>query len=134
MFKKSWNPYVAGGLAGVLLILSVALTDQFFGASTTFPRSASWLGQFFDFDMSVFAYFQIKNGKYGPSSLPNWQFVFVLGIFIGAFFSSIFSGEFKVQFVPGMWRTRFGANPLKRAVIAFLGGVVALFGARLAGG
>jgi hypothetical protein len=33
-----------------------------------------------------------------------------------------------------MWQERFGPNPLKRALVAFIGGVVALFGVRLAGG
>ena len=33
-----------------------------------------------------------------------------------------------------MWRERFGSSAAKRAVVAFLGGLIALFGARLAGG
>jgi hypothetical protein len=36
--------------------------------------------------------------------------------------------------VPPMWQERFGPNPLKRGVVAFAGGVVAMFGARLADG
>jgi uncharacterized membrane protein YedE/YeeE len=36
--------------------------------------------------------------------------------------------------IPDMWRQRFGGNPAKRAITAFIGGAIALFGVRLAGG
>lgn len=125
---------MAGGLTGLLLILSVLISGNFLGASTTFARSASVIEQALGVDTSVIEYFTTKGGKYGPSSLPNWQLMFVAGILIGAFIASRISGEFKFQAVPDMWGERFGASPVKRAVVAFFGGVVALFGARLAGG
>ena len=33
-----------------------------------------------------------------------------------------------------MWQDRFGSGITGRAIVAFLGGLVAMFGARLAGG
>ncbi len=134
MRKTSWNPYLSGALAGILLALSVLVGGHFFGASTTFPRVASVIEQAVGIDTSKVVYFTTKDGKYGPSSLPNWQLLFVVGIIAGAFAASTLSGDFKLQVVPDMWRERFGPSRLKRAVIAFLGGAVALFGARLAGG
>lgn len=134
MFKKTWSPYLAGGLAGILLALSVLISGHFIGVSTTFARSAAVVEQSVGIDTSVFAYFTTKKGKYGPGSLPNWQLLFVLGIIIGAFISATLSGDFKFQAVPDMWRENFGPNPWNRGITAFLGGVVALFGARLAGG
>lgn len=134
MLKKPWNPYLAGGLVGILLVLSVLISGKFLGASTTFARSASVIERAFGVDTSIFEYFTTKDGKYGPTSLPNWQLMFVVGIIIGGFLASKLSGDFKFQAVPDMWRQRFGPSPLKRAVVAFLGGTVALFGARLAGG
>lgn len=134
MFRKTWNPYLAGALTGVLLVLSVLVAGQFVGASTTFARGASVIEQAVGIDISAFEYFTTGQGKYGPSSLPNWQLMFVAGIVIGAFAASKLSGDFKLQWVPDMWRERFGPNPLKRGAAAFFGGVVALFGARLAGG
>ena len=44
MRKRVWNPYLAGALAGVLLVLSVLIAGKFFGDSTTFARSASVVG------------------------------------------------------------------------------------------
>ena len=134
MFKQTWSPYVAGGLTGLLLVLSVLIAEQFLGASTTFARTASVIEQAVGIDVSVFEYFTTGNGKYGPSSLPNWQLLFLVGILMGAFAASTLSGDFKLQPIPDMWQERFGPNPWKRAVVAFLGGIIALFGARLAGG
>jgi hypothetical protein len=134
MLKQSWSPYLAGGLTGVLLVLSVVVSGHFLGASTTFARAASAIEQAVGIDISAFDYFTTSKGKYGPSSLPNWQLLFVVGIMIGAFAASTLSGDFKLQAVPDMWRERFGTSPLKRAVVAFVGGTIGLFGARLAGG
>jgi len=134
MRKRVWNPYLAGSLAGVLLVLSVLVAGHFFGASTTFSSTASVIEKAVGIDLSQFEYFTTQKGKYGPASLPNWQLMFVVGIIIGAFISSRLSGEFRVQTVPDMWRERFGSNSVKRGVVAFIGGTIGLVGARLAGG
>ena len=132
--SKSWSPYLAGGLTGVLLVLSVLISGKYLGASTTYARTASVIEEAVGIDTSTNAYFTTSKGKYGPSSLPNWQLMFVIGILGGAFIAARSSGEFKIQSVPDMWRDRFGQGAMKRGVIAFIGGVIALFGARLAGG
>jgi hypothetical protein len=43
--KKTWSPYTAGALAGLLLVVSVFLTGKYFGASTTFVRAANYVEQ-----------------------------------------------------------------------------------------
>jgi len=134
MLKRPWNPYAAGCLAGVLLVLSVWISGNFLGASTTFARGASVIENAVGIDTSTIEYFTTSKGKYGPGSLPNWQLMFLVGIVIGGFAASKLSGEFHIQAVPDMWRERFGPNPVNRAVVAFIGGAIGLFGARLAGG
>jgi uncharacterized membrane protein YedE/YeeE len=134
MRKRVWNPYFAGALTGILLVLSVLVAGHFLGASTTFARSASVIESAMGIDTSQIEYFTVNDGKYGPGSLPNWQLLFVIGIIIGSFFSSMLSGEFNLQAVPDMWRERFGPSPIKRGVVAFIGGIIGLVGARLAGG
>ena len=134
MLRQPWNPYVAGGLTGILLVLSVWIAGNFFGASTTFSRSASVIEEAVGVDTSTIEYFTTSKGKYGPGSLPNWQLMFLVGIIIGGFVASTLSGDFRIQAVPDMWQERFGPNPVKRAVVAITGGAIALFGARLAGG
>jgi len=126
---KGWSPYLAGGLSGLVSILSVWIVGEFLGASTTFARSAGLIEQIFASErVATLDYFV----KYAPEI--DWQWMFVVGIFLGALIASTTSGSFRWQSVPDMWEQRFGPSRSKRGVIAFVGGVIALFGARLAGG
>ena len=131
---RSWNPYLLGALAGLVLVASVAVAGQYLGASTTFSRSAAVIENAAGVDTSQIEYFTTKDGKYGPGSLPNWQFMFVIGVALGSFAISKMTGSFKHVPVPPMWAEQFGNNPWKRGVAAFVGGAIALFGVRLAGG
>ena len=45
--RQKWSPYVAGALAGLLLVVSVLVTGKYFGASTTFVRTAGLIEQVF---------------------------------------------------------------------------------------
>lgn len=126
---KSWSPYLAGSLTGLLIILTTWITGIYFGASTSFVRAAGYIARIFSPEyVSSKTYFQ-----WFPPVI-DWQFIFVLGIFIGAFLASITSRSFKLQAVPDMWESRFGSGGLKRGLTAFIGGVIALFGAKMAGG
>ena len=124
-----WSPYIAGGLSGLVIIVSVLLAGQFFGASTTFVRSAGILGKYFGPE-------RLQQLEYFIRYLPrlDWQFLFVVGIFLGSLISALTSDSFKWQGVPDMWAERFGTNPVLRGIFAFIGGIVAIYGARLAGG
>ena len=64
----------------------------------------------------------------------DWQLLFVVGIFVGSLLAALTSDSFKWQGVPDMWAERFGTNPALRGIVAFIGGIVAMYGARLAGG
>ncbi|MBW2590911.1 MAG: YeeE/YedE family protein [Deltaproteobacteria bacterium] len=134
MKNKTLNPYVAGALIGILLVLSVIVAGKYLGASTTFARGASVIEKAVGIDYSKFDYFTTKKGKYGPGSLPNWQLMYVIGIALGAFIASKLSGTFKAKAVPTMWKKKFGSSSLKRGIVAFIGGAIGLIGARLAGG
>jgi hypothetical protein len=117
-----------------LLVLSVLVAGHFLGASTTFARSAAAIEKAVGMDPAAFEYFTTQKGKYGAGALPNWQLLFVIGIIIGAFIASKLSGEFKVQMVPDMWQAKLGSNAVKRGIVAFIGGVIGIVGARLAEG
>lgn len=124
-----WSPYLAGALSGVVLIMSVLFAGQYFGASTSFVRSTGMLEKLFNPDRVARLEYFIR---YVPQ--VDWQLMFVIGIFLGSLGSALQSGSFKLQGVPDMWQRRFGANPVKRGGVAFIGGLIAMFGARLAGG
>jgi hypothetical protein len=74
--------------------------------------------------------------EYFKKELPkiDWQFLFVIGIFFGALIASMTSKSFRLQAVPAMWEGRFGPSKLKRGIVAFVGGAIGMFGARLADG
>lgn len=125
----AWNPYVAGALSGLVSIGSVWVAGKYFGASTTFVRGAGFLEKFIEpAKVAKMEYFL----KEKP--IVDWQWMFVIGILIGAFIASASSGSFRLQAVPDMWRERFGDSALKRGAVAFFGGTIAMFGARLADG
>lgn len=132
---QSWRPYIAGALVGVLAILSVVVSTQmlgkakYLGASTTFVRSAGLIEQTVASDhVEQNDYFQSKKVK------VDWQFMVLVGILIGAFAASRFDGSYKSEGVPPLWRERFGSKVSTRAIGAFLGGIVLMIGARMAGG
>lgn len=126
---KAWSPYLAGALTGLLIILSVWITGKYFGASTSFVRSAGMIEKIFSPDKVAQMDYYIKE-----TPKIEWQWMFVFGIMLGAVVSSLTSGSFKWQAVPDMWREKFGDNIRKRAIYAFVGGIIAIFGVRLAGG
>ncbi len=127
--RKTWSPYAAGALAGLLLVLSIFVTGKYFGASTTFVRAAGLVEQAVAPEkasgMEYFLKTKIK---------VDWQFMFVVGVLLGALASARLSKESRAVAVPSMWSRRFGTSRVKRWVAGFLGGIVLMFGARLAGG
>ncbi len=126
---KGWNPYLAGALTGVVIVMSVWITGKYAGASTSFVRSAGMIEKIFSAEhVAKLEYFS------KASPIIEWQWMFVVGILIGSLISSVTSGSFKIQAIPSMWGNKFGLSIGKRAGTAFTGGLVALFGARLAGG
>ena len=130
-----WNPYFAGALVGILAILSVYATTEilgktnYIGASTTFVRAAGYIeGAVAQERVSANEYFMKTKIK------VDWQFMLIIGIFVGSLISSLTDRSFKIEKVPPMWEARFGSSLGKRAVGAFLGGIVAMVGARMADG
>ena len=126
---KGWSPYVAGALTGLLMVLSVWVTGKYFGASTTFVRAAGLVEKQFSGE-------RVGKMDYFIKELPklDWQFLFVIGIFFGSLIAASSSKTFRPTGVPPMWEQRFGASRTKRGIVAFLGGAIAMFGARLADG
>jgi uncharacterized protein len=127
--KKGWSPYLAGALAGVLSILSVWIAGKYFGASTTFTRSAGMIEK-------ILGPVRVAQMSYYIKEVPqiDWQWMFVVGILVGSLIASTTSGTFRWKGIPEMWEKRFGPSKSKRGIAAFVGGVIAMFGARLADG
>ena len=130
-----WRPYVAGALLGVLATLSVFVSTrllgkpQYLGASTTFVRAAGYL------ERTVAPGHVAANPYFAEEKVKiDWQFMLVVGVFLGVLIASLADRSYKLESVPPIWRERFGNRIGVRALGAVLGGVVAMFGARMAGG
>ncbi|MEA3362133.1 MAG: YeeE/YedE thiosulfate transporter family protein [Thermodesulfobacteriota bacterium] len=135
LFASRWSPYIAGALVGILAVLSVLVTSvvidkpKYLGASTTFVRLAGYAEKVIVADhVAENTYFTKKKVK------VDWQMLFVAGVFVGALISARMGKTYKVETVPEIWEQRFGSSSVIRAIGAFMGGVILLFGARLAGG
>ena len=126
---QRWSPYLAGALSGLVSIGSIWFVGKYLGASTTFVRTTGMLEKLFSSE-------RVANMRYFLKEVPliDWQWMFVIGIAIGAFFATVSSGSFRLQAVPTMWQERFGTAIVPRAMVAFIGGIIAMFGARLADG
>jgi uncharacterized membrane protein YedE/YeeE len=130
-----WSPYLAGALLGCVAIASVYATTQllgktsYLGASTTFVRAAGLLER-------TVAPERVASNEYFTKEKVrvDWQFMLVLGIFLGSLVASATDKSFKLESVPPTWEKRFGPSVGKRAAGAFLGGIVAMVGARMADG
>ena len=127
--QREWSPYLAGALSGVVMFLSVWVSGKYFGASTTFVRSAGMIEKIFGSD-------RVAKMEYFIKEVPkiDWQWMFVVGILVGSLIASRISGTFQWNALPDMWEKRFGPGRVKRGVVAFFGGLIAMFGARLADG
>ncbi len=135
IFNSRWSPYLAGGLVGLLAVLSVVATTvvlekpKYLGASTTFVRAVGFI------EKTVAEDHVAQNSYFNSTKVKvDWQMLFVGGVFLGAFAAARLGKTNKFETVPPIWEQRFGSSATARAVGAFFGGVVLMFGARLAGG
>ncbi|MBU1863087.1 MAG: YeeE/YedE family protein [Candidatus Omnitrophica bacterium] len=133
--KEKWNPYLAGALVGIVAVCSVVLTTQlmgkpeYLGTSTTFVRAVGFI------EKEIAPNHVAGNDYFQKTKIKvDWQMMLVIGIFFGALISSLCSKTFKIELVPAIWKERFGKNASVRAIGAVIGGIIALFGVRLANG
>lgn len=131
MKSSRWNPYLVGALIGVLSLLTFSLADKPIGMSTGLAQASGACAM-----PVIGAEGVAANAYWAKKAVPAWDYgsLFVLGSFLGALVSAVMSGSFKLESVPTIWRERFGSSVMKRMIAAFIGGVVILFGARLADG
>lgn len=133
VFSKSrWSPYVIGAGIGVLSWITFGVMHKALGVSTTFVRLAGLIG-------SLFARAHVEaNGYYAKYIIKepgiDWQMMLVIGLFFGALIASILGKSRIKETVPELWASRFGRGKGGRYLGAFIGGMLVLMGARLAGG
>lgn len=128
--RKVWNPYLVGVGLGVLSWLAFAIADKPLGISTAVSEVAGACA------MPFVGADAVKSNAYWAKHAPAWNYgtIFLMGTFLGALLSVLLSRSFRAETVPAVWRERFGPSPVKRLLAAFGGGIILLYGARMAGG
>lgn len=125
----AWNPYLVGALIGVLSMATFYFSNKPLGVSTAYARLAGLLGY-------LISRPHTDSLKFYQEKAPRieWEVMLTLGIVLGAFLAAYTGGEYMTSVVPPLWESAFGSSPTLRLAVAFAGGAVMAFGARLAGG
>jgi hypothetical protein len=145
-----WNWKAGGFVLGISFLLAVALVKPI-GVSTQFVILDGMIAGAFNSELikedkesktgyaSSNAYLNKSGGKYAKSAANpiNYSFVFVLCMVFGGFIGKVFTrseNSKTIDQVPACHKQRFGETTAMRYLFAFVGGIIVLWGARLAGG
>jgi hypothetical protein len=132
--KKSWSPYVVGAGIGLLSWFAFVTADRPLGVSTSFENTAALTVKAISPGVEQSNPYFAKKAAEGQTAKINWEWMLVVGVFIGALVSSKLSGDRTNAAVPALWQSRFGSSAALRLGVAFGGGALMMFGARLAQG
>ncbi len=126
----SWSPYLVGTGIGMLSWAAFYLVNKPIGMSTEVSKLSGWFASLFVGMEKVTA-----NG-YWSGTKPGFGYetIFLIATALGAFLSSRRSGNFAWEKVPSVWSARYGSGTARRMIAAFVGGIIILYGARIAGG
>ncbi len=125
-----WNPYFAGLGLGLVLLASFVIMGRGLGASGAYASAVSAA-----VDAGAPQHAAANNfyaeylGDGTQSPLKDWLVFEVLGVFVGGFVSGIVAGRVRKVIEKGPRATTF-----RRFVLAFAGGAIMAFGAKLARG
>ncbi|MHB8973443.1 MAG: YeeE/YedE thiosulfate transporter family protein [Pirellulaceae bacterium] len=133
-FQKSWSPYAVGVGIGMLSWFSFASVDHPLGISTAFEQSAALTVKAAAPTIERSSEYFANREAAGKRPKVDWEWMLVVGVFVGAFASSKLSGDRAPLVVSSLWRWRFGESAMLRLAVAFFSGGLMMFGARLAQG
>jgi len=125
-----WNPYVVGAGLGVLSWMVFAIVNTPLGISTQISSAASLCAA------PVMGGDAVAANAYWKKFPVQWDYpmLFLIGTFLGSLASVLASRTFRLEAVPVSWAERFGNSKGSRLLTAFAGGMIIMFGARMAGG
>ncbi len=125
-----WSPYVVGAGIGVLSWATFYFMGKALGTSSTMVRVAAAVE-------GLVAPQHVQNNVYLAKHIKpivDWQAALVVMLFFGAWLAAASGRSRRVEYVPRLWAWRFGESKALRYGAAFVGGVILIFGARLADG
>lgn len=130
MKAKTWSPWLAGALLGVIAVASYLLVGKTIGSSGGIESIDSLLASALHLSWADSMYF-----KYQMPPVISFQVVLFIGMLLGSFTASKLSKEFKFRMIPDkQWTQTFGPSKAKRWIMIFIGGIILEFSAGIAGG
>jgi uncharacterized protein len=128
--QSRWNPYLVGVGLGLLSWTVFGIVNNPLGVTTALSQ---WAGAAAEPVMGAEG---LRANPYWAKNLPQWDYgtFFLIGTLLGALVGAWLSRDLRIEVVPAVWRERFGSSPAKRLAVAFVGGILAMYGARMAGG
>ena len=127
--KKYADPYLGGILLGLVLFASLFITGSGLGASGGYSRYVAFIEDIIapgHIDQVPYL-IHIAGGELNP--LDNWIVMVTTGVLLGGFVSGLVHGRAKVELHKGP-----SISSRTRLIMAFLGGTIFTFGARMARG
>jgi len=128
--RINWSPYIVGAGIGVLSWVVFVVVANPIGITTSMSQIAGGVIS------PVVGADTVAQNAYWKTNVMKLDYgtLFLIGTFLGALASALMSGTFRIETVPSVWREHFGASVTKRMIYAFIGGALAMYGARMAGG
>lgn len=128
-----WS-WVKGGIILGIWNLLIFLSGNHLGTTTAYAQTTGYITQFFSPDLIPITTWTAGTCGTGSTLQVSWQWLLVLGVFIGALGGKYLHRQDPSPEVPTLWQKRFGNRPKLRFAHAFFGGFLLLLGSRIAGG
>lgn len=150
IYQKQWGWLASGIMLGIAFLLTIALVKPI-GVSTQFVIFDGIVWNLGSKDVvvkditskngysSTNAYLNKSGGKYAKNVANpiNYSFIFAISMILGGFIARRLQSDKEnkeTMVAPAIWQNKFGQSPVKRYLATFVGGILVLLGARLAGG
>ena len=148
--EREWNWKISGVALGFIFLITVLVVKPI-GVSTQFVILDGMLWKSVSSELivkdeksktgyaSTNAYLNKSSGKYAKNveNPLNYSFIFVIAMILGGYISAKLTRDKDKDddgVMPQVWKENIGGSVAKRYIVVFIGGILVLFGARLAGG
>lgn len=128
--RINWGPYLVGIGIGVLSWIVFVVVNHPIGITTAISQVSGGAASL------VVGADVVAANTYWAKNAFNLDYgtLFLVGTLLGGLGSALAAGTWRIETVPRVWAERFGPSPARRYAVAFIGGVIAMYGARLANG
>jgi hypothetical protein len=128
--RINWAPYLVGTGIGILSWIVFVVVNNPLGITTAISQVSGGVAS-----LVVGADVVAANKYWAKNALKlDYGTLFLVGTLLGGLGSALAAGKWRIETIPRVWSERFGPSLAKRYVVAFIGGIIAMYGARLANG